>query len=127
MPQLVFAAPVVPDKAIIHDDESFAVKWKAFNAGPDDAPGFLDRLQVLSVPEGCPGSDDVEHEAVFDSQTEDDQAAFSEDPIPVGSEGRLMAATVGPFATGAYRLTVTLDVGGSEVTTFNCIDIVAAV
>jgi hypothetical protein len=125
--QIVFASPVVPDKAIVHDNEIFVVQWKAFNAGDDNMPSFVDRLQVLSMPEGCPGSDDVEHEAVFDSQTEDDQADFTEAPVPAGNEGRPMAATVGPFAAGAYRLTVTLDVGGGEVTTFNCIDIVAAV
>jgi hypothetical protein len=103
------------------------VQWKTFNAGADDAPGFVDRLQVLSVPEGRPGSDAVEHEARFDSQTEDDQSPYTEDSIPAVSEGRLMEATVGPLAAGAYRLTVTLDVGGNEATTFNCIDIFAAV
>ena len=34
-----------------------------------------------------------------------------------------MHPTVGPFPAGTYRLTVTLDVGRSNTTTYNCKEI----
>ncbi|TGS54601.1 hypothetical protein EN844_32465, partial [Mesorhizobium sp. M3A.F.Ca.ET.201.01.1.1] len=73
MAAVVFANPdnpITPDKAIVHDNEAFRVQWSAFNAGDADLMAFIDRLVITSIPEGCPGSDDVEHEVVFDSDTD---------------------------------------------------------
>jgi hypothetical protein len=112
----------------VHDDESFAVQWSAFNSGSQAAPAFRDRLVVTSIPEGCPGSDDVDHEVVFDSDADGDRADFTEDGLAPGAAGPLMQPVVGPFPAGSYRLTVTLaDDLGDGVTTFNCIEIVPAV
>jgi hypothetical protein len=116
---------VIPDSAIIHSDETFRVQWKAVNLGPDDAPAFTDRLVVSAIPEGCPGSDDQDHPVVYDSTTDGLADDFAEPALPAGTAGPLMAPMVGPFGTGSYRLTVTLDADGpNPVSTFNCIEIV---
>lgn len=131
MADIVFANsanPITPDSAIIHDDESFRVQWSALNNSSQDFPEFVDRLLIQSIPEGCPGSDDVDHDTVFDSDKEGDPNDFSEPDLLSGQAGPLLNPSVGPFPVGSYRLTVTLanDLGVGE-TTFNCIEIVAAV
>src|SRR5262249_26314852 len=129
MPDIVFSNPnnpIVPDRAIIHDNESFRVQWAAFNSSGQDFPAFVDRLVVFSIPEGCPGSDDVEHDVMFDSANVTN-GDFEEPELPAGSAGPLVQPMVGPFPAGSYRLTVTLaDDLGRGATTFNCIEIVAA-
>jgi hypothetical protein len=70
---ITFANPgnaVMPDKAIIHDDDTFRVQWSSLNSSNQDVPEFADRLVVYSIPEGCPGSDDVDHDIVFDSDVD---------------------------------------------------------
>jgi hypothetical protein len=101
MSSIVFAGDVTPDKAIVHDNESFRVKWKSFNSGPSDNPVFSDRLIVTRLPEGCPGSDDEDHTVVFDSDTDGDAEDFQEAMLAAGAEGTLMQPTVGPFAAGS--------------------------
>jgi len=125
-PNLVFGGTgsVIPDKAIIHDDDSFSVQWSAFNQGPTDAPAFTDLLVVTQIPEGCPGSDDQQHPVVFNSQTDGNPQDYLEGPLAKGTGGPLMQPTVGPFPAGFYRLTVTIAAGLADVTTFNCIEIV---
>jgi hypothetical protein len=119
--------PIVPDRAIVHDHESFRVQWSAFNRGNQDVPAFVDRLVVSSIPEGCPGSDDVEHEVMFDSNVDGNANDFAEPDLAAGATGPLMQPSVGPFPAGSYRLTVTLADGLAEgITTFNCINIVQA-
>ncbi|MGW7530628.1 hypothetical protein [Streptomyces sp. NPDC054783] len=122
------ANPITPDKVIIHDDESFRVQWSARDDGTQDLPEFVDRLLIQSIPEGCPGSDDVDHDTVFDSDQNGDPSDFSEPGLLSGEAGQELNPSVGPFPVGSYRLTVTLanDLGVAE-TTFNCIKIVAAV
>ena len=127
MAGIVFATSVIPDKAIIHDDEAFRVQWQAFNAGQVDSPEFDDRLVVTLIAEGCPGSDDTDHPVVYDSDTDGDPQDFHEPALAAGATGNLMQPLVGPFATGSYRLTVTLDRNSSMTTTFNCIAIVNAI
>ncbi len=110
--------PIVPSQVIIHADEGFSVQWGAVNLSDQDVPAFVDRLVVTSIPEGCPGSDDVEHDIVF--ETDADQIELA-----AGAPGEIIEVSVPPLATGSYRLTVTLadDLGiGDE--TFNCIEIV---
>ncbi|MFD5555059.1 hypothetical protein ACFWIA_14635 [Streptomyces sp. NPDC127068] len=131
MTDIVFADsanPITPDKAIIHDNESFRVQWAALNVSTQDFPAFVDRLLIESIPEGCPGSDDTEHEAVFDSEVDGDANDFSEPDLLAGGTGPVLNPSVGPFPVGDYRLTVTLanDLGVGH-TTFLCIPIVAAV
>jgi hypothetical protein len=126
MPDIVFATSVIPDKAIIHDDDAFRVQWKAFNAGQVNSPAFNDRLVITLIAEGCPGSDDQDHPVVYDSETDGDSQDFLEPPLAVGAEGDLMQPIVGPLAAGSYRLSVTLDTDSSMTTTFNCINIVNA-
>jgi hypothetical protein len=119
-PQIIFASvdhPITTDLAIIHSDETFAVKWAASNIGQQDSPAFQDELVVSNIPEGCPGANDQEHPVVFDSN-------FDEASIPAGKLGPQIQATVGPFPTGAYRLSVTLAKGLVDTTATNCIDIV---
>jgi hypothetical protein len=114
------------DIAIIHDNETFHVQWKAVNLGPDDTPAFIDRLRILQVP-SCPGDDSEDNPVVYDSSTDGDPADFSEPVIAAGAPGPLMSPQVGPFTAGSYRLSVTLDDGGqSPVTSFNCIEIAAS-
>ena len=125
-PQIVFATDIIPDKAIIHNNESFQVQWAAFNASQVDSPAFTDLLVITSIPEGCPGSDDQEHPVVYNSETDGNPQDFLEQPLPAGQEGSVMQPMVGPFPAGSYRLTVTLAQGLSNTTSFNCIEIVAA-
>ena len=127
MPNIVFASSVTPDKAIVHDNETFRVQWRSFNAGSVDQEPFDDRLVVHEIPEGCPGSDDQDHPIVFDSQGDGEAEDYAEAGLRPGEEGRLMEPTVGPFPVGSYRLTVTLDTASSMTTSFNCIEIVAAI
>ena len=127
MPDIIFATSVIPDKAIIHDDDTFRVQWKTFSAGQVNSPAFNDRLVVTFIAEGCPGSDDQDHPVVYDSDTDGDSQDFLEPPLAAGAEGNLMQPMVGPFPAGSYRLTVTLDTNSSMTTTFNCIDIVNAI
>ena len=87
------------------------------NSVSKDVPAFVDRLVITSIPEGCPGSADQEHEVVFESDVEESELAS-------GATGELMDPTVGPFPAGSYRLTVTLASDlGNGMTTFNCIEI----
>ena len=125
-PQIVFATAIIPDKAIIHDNDSFQVQWKAFNASQVDSPAFTDLLVISSIPEGCPGSDDQEHPVVYNSETDGNPQDFLEQPLAAGQEGSLMQPMVGPFAAGSYRLTVTLAKDLSNTTNFNCIEIIPA-
>src|ERR1700759_2560068 len=127
MSSIVFAGDVTPDKAIIHDNESFRVQWKSFNSGPSDKPAFSDRLIVTRLPEGCPGSDDQDHTVVFDSDTDGDAEDFQEATLAAGAEGSLMQPTIGPFVAGSYRLTVTPDTSSTMTTSFNCVEIVQAI
>ncbi|RWG00428.1 hypothetical protein [Mesorhizobium sp.] len=131
MASVVFANPdnpITPDKAIIHDNEEFRVQWSALNAGANDLSAFIDRLVVTSIPEGCPGSDDVEHDVVFDSDVDADASDYTEEALSAGKVGALMEPSVGPFPAGSYRLTVTLasDIAEGDAS-FNCIEIVPAV
>jgi hypothetical protein len=123
-PVIVFSESPIPDKAIIHDTDTFQVQWKAFNAGQMDSTEFTDGLVITNIPEGCPGSDDQDHPVVYDSETEGNPEDFLEQELPAGAEGGLMQTMVGPFPPGSYRLTVTLDKDFSNTTTFNCIDII---
>jgi hypothetical protein len=129
MTDIVFADadnPITPHKSIIRDTDDFRVQWLAFNISGQSVPAFTDRLVITSIPEGCPGSDDVEHEIVFDSDIDGKPADYAEPDLEPETAGPLMQPAVGPFPKGSYRLTVTLasDLGiGHE--TFNCIDIVA--
>ncbi len=123
---IVFATDVIPDKAIIHDNETFQVQWAAFNASHVDSPAFTDLLVVTSIPEGCPGSDDQEHPIVYDSSTSGNPQDFLESPLSAQSQGSLMQPMVGPFPAGSYRLTVTLAQGLANTTLFNCIEIILA-
>jgi len=64
----------------------------------------------------CPGSDADLGDPVYDSDT-DQNANVQEGPIPAGQvRQQLMAVTVGPFPSGSYRFTVTVnaDQGGVE-------------
>jgi hypothetical protein len=114
------------DIAILHDDETFHVQWKAVNLGPDATPTFIDRLRILQVP-SCPGDDSADNPVVYDSSTDGDPADFGEPLIAAAAAGPLMSPQVGPFTAGSYRLSVTLDDGGqSPATGFNCIEIAAS-
>jgi len=125
-PDLVFggAGGVFPDKAIIHDNDTFAVQWSARNQGRTDAPVFADLLIVTKIPEGCPGSDDQEHPVVYNSQNDGNPQDYLEGPLAAGMDGPLMQPIVGPFPAGSYRLTVTLAAGLADAATFNCIEII---
>ncbi|MEV5485759.1 MULTISPECIES: hypothetical protein [Streptomyces] len=131
MVDIVFAnseKPITPDKEFIHDNDSFRVQWSAVNTSSQDFPAFVDRLLIQSIPEGCPGSDEVDHDTVFDSENGGDPNDFSEPDLRSGQSGPLLSPSVGPFPVGSYRMTVTLanDLGVGK-TTFNCINIIAAV
>ena len=120
-------AGINADRAFIHDDEKFKVQWNAQNVGTDDKPAFADHLVITLRPEGCAGPEEQEETVVYDSNRHGVVADFEEPDLPAGTIGPLMAPEVGPFAVGAYRLTVTLDEGGKDsVTLFSCVDIVAA-
>lgn len=122
------AAGVNPDIAVIHDNESFRVQWNAENLGPDITPEFVDRLEVIALPEGCPGSDLEKHTVIYDSTVDGNPDDFAEPELLPGEVGPLMEPEVGPFAVGSYRLTVTLDDGGpNPVSLFHCINVVEAV
>jgi hypothetical protein len=125
-PSLVFGGDgtIIPDLAIIHDNETFAVQWSAHNQGTTDAPAFTDLLVITQIPEGCPGSDDQDHPVVFSSEKADNPADYAEGPIPSGAVGQLMQPRVGPFPAGTYRLTVTLAIGLVNLSNFNCIEII---
>src|SRR3954468_1055622 len=101
MASIVFGNPIIPDRAIVHDDESFAVQWSGLNVGDQAVPSFLDRLVVTNIPEGCPGSDDVDHEIVFDSDADGDPGDYTEPDLVPGSAGPLMQPLVGPFPAGS--------------------------
>src|SRR5713101_3888524 len=107
-PNIVFASAITPDKAIIHDGDTFQVQWSAFNAGQTDSPAFTDLLVITSIPEGCPGSDDQNHPVVYSSDTQENPQDFLEQPLAAGAEGSIMQPMVGPFSAGSYRLSVTL-------------------
>jgi len=111
---------VVANPAIIHDNETFKIQWVAFNASQVDSEAFVDELEILAVPEGCPASDNQDHPLVHSEDA-------SEPPLPAGTKGSLMDPTVGPFAAGAYLLKVTVDKGRTGTIETNCITIVAAV
>jgi len=109
--------PIVPSAREIRETDSFQVQWSAVNASDVDVEAFTDRLVITSIPEGCPGTDGAEHPVVFDG-------TFDEPALGPGQTGPVQNPTVGPFAAGAYRLTVTLaDDSGTGFTTFNCIDV----
>ncbi|MEU9605007.1 hypothetical protein [Streptomyces sp. NPDC048057] len=112
--------PIVPSAVIIRETDTFQVQWSAVNRSGKDVDAFTDRLVVTSIPEGCPGSDDAEHPVVFDS-------TFDEPALGPGQGGPEQNPTVGPFAAGSYRLTVTLanDTGAGD-STFVCIPIESA-
>jgi hypothetical protein len=125
-PTLVFGGTrsVFPDKAIIHDNDTFAVQWSARNQGATDAPAFTDLLVITQIPEGCPGSDDQDHPVVYNSDNDGNPQDYMEGPLAKGTEGPLMQPTAGPFPAGFYRLTVTIAAGLADVTTFNCVEII---
>jgi hypothetical protein len=125
-PNIVFASAITPDKAIIHDDETFQVQWSAFNAGLAASPAFTDLLVITSIPEGCPGSDDQDHSVVYNSDSQGNPQDFLEQPLAPGQEGSTMQPMVGPFPAGSYRLTITLAVNVSNTTNYSCIDIESA-
>lgn len=83
---------------------------------------------ITSIPEGCPGSDDADHSVVYDSSIDGNSDDFAEPALAPGEAGPPLRPTVGPFAVGSYRLTVTSaeDLATGDAT-FNCITIVAAV
>ncbi|MFJ9456453.1 hypothetical protein ACIRST_15330 [Kitasatospora sp. NPDC101447] len=131
MTDIIFANvsnPITPDISIIHDDDSFRVQWSARNVSNHDISSFVDRLVIQSIPEGCPGSDSVDHDTVFDSDVDGAASDFTEPDLRAGTAGPLMNPSVGPFSAGDYRLTVTLakDLGVGH-TTFDCITIVVRV
>jgi hypothetical protein len=123
---IVFATDITPDKAIIHDNESFKVQWNAYNDSQVDSPEFSDLLVITEITDGCPGSDDQDYPVVYDSETDGDSQDYLEQPLAAGAAGSLMQPTVGPFPAGSYRLTVTLAKDLSNTTSFNCIEIIAA-
>lgn len=123
-PNIVFATSILPDKAIIHDTDTFQVQWAAFNAGQVDSPAFSDLLVITSLSEGCPGSDDQEHPTVYNSEKDGNPQDFLEQPLAAGAEGGLIQPMVGPFPAGSYRLTVTLAKDLANTTNFSCIEIV---
>ena len=127
-PNIIFAPDtgIIPSAAIIHDDETFQVQWQAFNAGSADSPAFTDLLVVVSVPEGCPPSDDQEHPVVYNSETDGNPQDFLEQPLKAGEIGPVLSATVGPFPAGSYNLVVTVAKDLSNVTLWNCIEISAS-
>ncbi|MET0552054.1 MAG: hypothetical protein ABW221_03385 [Vicinamibacteria bacterium] len=115
------------DSSFVHDNEAFHVQWMAENLGPDDAPDFVDRLVVTRRPEGCNGPEEQDEVVVFDSESDADPADLAEPALPARFVGPAMSVRVGPFPVGAYRLTVTLDVGGDRpVTTLSCVDVAPA-
>lgn len=110
--------PISADRAIVHADERFTLQWVARNAGSEDVPDFIDRLVITHLPEGCPGDDSIDHEVMLDAE-------IDEAGLPAGTGGSVTEHEVGPFATGAYRVTVTLaDDTGDGQTLAICIDIV---
>jgi hypothetical protein len=120
MVSIMFAhpeTPIMPDSAILTAGRAFSVHWGARNIGEDDVPAFIDLLVVTHIPEGCPGSDDTEHEVVYESEVEQAELA-------AGQVGELKSVEVPSLSEGAYRLTVTLanDLGIGE-STFNCINV----
>ncbi len=125
-PTIVFASSIAPDKATLHDNETFQVQWSAFNASQVASQAFSDLLVITSLPEGCPGSDDQDHPVVYTSTTQGDPQDFLEQPLAPGQEGSVMQTTVGPFPAGSYRLTVTLGVNQFNTTNSSCIPIIAA-
>lgn len=125
-PNIVFASAIMPDKAIIHDNDTFQVQWSAFNAGQAASLAFTDLLVITSIPEGCPGSDDQDHPVVYSSDTQGNPQDFLEQPLAPGQGGSTMQPMVGPFPAGSYRLTVTLALNVSNTTNYSCIDIDAS-
>jgi hypothetical protein len=128
---IVFASDIVANApagdGIIHDNESFQVQWSAQNTGTAASPAFTDLLVISSVPEGCPGDDSKDHPVVYNSERDaDNPQDFLEGPLDPGQTGSLMQPSVGPFAAGSYRLTVTLAKDVANTTLFTCIDIVPA-
>jgi hypothetical protein len=119
--------PILTDKTIIHENDSFSVQWVAMNTTNSNIKPFDDGLVITSIPEGCPGTDGADHPVVFDSSTDGRASDYTEASLPAGAAGSLMQPTVGPFPVGSYRLTVTLDRDlGRGATQFLCIDIVPA-
>jgi hypothetical protein len=128
---IVFASDIVANVPggddVIHDNESFQVQWTAQNTGTAATSAFTDLLVVSSVPEGCPGDDSKDHPVVFSSDRDaDNPQDFLEGPLNPGQTGSLMQTSVGPFAAGSYRLSVTLAKDVANVTLVTCIDIVPA-
>ena len=115
---------VVPSLAIIHSNDTFAVQWAAKNVGSGNAAAFTDLLVITSIPEGCPGSDDQNHPVVFDSSQSGNPQDYTEGPLAAGATSPGLQPNVGPFATGSYKLTVTLAQGVANTTDFNCIPII---
>ena len=130
-PNIMFASDIVANvpggNDVIHDNETFVVQWTAQNAGSSASPGFKDLLVVSNLPEGCPGDDSKDHPVVFNSDNDaDNPQDFLEGALDPGQTGSLMQPRVGPFAAGAYRLTVTLAEGLANTTLSTCINVVSS-
>jgi hypothetical protein len=137
-PDLGIAEPgVIPnggDVGIPHSDDTLNVQWVAANLGGSDSTAFGDRLHIYQVSTEtmrCPGSDDELGSPIYDSDT-DSEASLQEIPIPAGAiSTQLMEIEVGPFPSGSYRFTVTVnsdngdaaEVNHANNTTWNCINI----
>jgi hypothetical protein len=137
-PDLTIAPPgVIPNGGAVgipHSTDTINVQWTAANVGAAASRAFGDKLQVFKVSDEtnqCPGSDADLGDPVYDSDN-DQNANVQEGPIPAGQVSQqLMSVTVGPFPSGSYRFTVTVNADQAESnetnsannTTFNCIDI----
>jgi len=121
------AAPIA-DKSFVHDTESFAVQWSAFNQGTADSGDFTDSLVITYFPEGSADcSPDSAGKVVYDSQTDaTDPNEFTEPSIAPNTQGQLMQTTVGPFPVGWLRLSVTLGVGQYDVPISSCMNVIKA-
>ena len=124
---------VIPSLAIVHATDSFDVQWVTGNLGTAASQPFKDRLQVFKVSDDtnqCPGSDADLGDAIYDSDN-DSNVNLQEGPIAPLQRGPLMEGTVGPFTSGSYRLTVTVNSDFGERnesntdnnSSFNCINI----
>lgn len=124
-PTIVFTQDgILPNPPFPDTTQKFDVQWQAVNSSTIDSQGFTDLLVITKV-SSC--SDDADSTVVYNSQDPQYGANpqdFMEGPLTAGTVGNVMKTNVGPFTEpGWYRLTVTLDVGRSNTTTYNCKEI----
>jgi hypothetical protein len=124
-PNIVFTQYGVTAEPFPTTTQPFDVWWQAVNESNVDSEGFSDMLVITTSEEDCP--DEANSTVVFNSQDPQYNANpqdFLEGPLKAGAVGNAIKTNVGPFSTpGWYRLTVTLDIGRSNTTTYACIQI----